>query len=159
MFLRTANRCAAARSGAGLVLGRPLYRRALSSSTSPHASSNQFAVASASVRQKSSSAAHEEVSDASSSPLSTSNTRNYRYSFNKDGDVVVHKPPRISEVLNFPASSTNHDPDSTQPVLLNAKEHVVGYLSRILNARVYDVCIETELQHAKNLSAVSFVVP
>jgi hypothetical protein len=78
---------------------------------------------------------------------------------NKDGDVVVHKPPsppvpHISEVLNFPASSASRDADATQPVLLNAKEHVVGYLSRILNARVYDVCIETELQLAKNLSAV-----
>jgi hypothetical protein len=40
------------------------------------------------------------------------------------------------------------------PVLLDAKEHVVGYLSRILNARVYDAAIETDLQHAKNLSAV-----
>lgn len=140
-----------ARGGAGIL--ERSSRRALSSK-SPHVSSNQFAAASASVRQKSSTAAHEDDVDPASSPLSTSNTRNYRYSFNKDGDVVVQKPPRISEVLNFPASSATLDPDSTQPVLLNAKEHVVGYLSRILNARVYDVCIETELQHAKNLSAV-----
>ena len=39
-----------------------------------------------------------------------------------------------------------------KPVLLNAKEHVVGYLSRILNARVYDAAIETDLQYAPNLS-------
>jgi len=50
------------------------------------------------------------------------------------------------EYIEFPAKE--------KPVLLNAKEHVVGYLSKILNARVYDVAVETELQHAKNLSAV-----
>jgi len=43
-----------------------------------------------------------------------------------------------------------HEED--KPVLLNAKQHVVGYLSRILNARVYDAAIETDLQHAQNLS-------
>jgi len=37
---------------------------------------------------------------------------------------------------------------------LNAREHAVGYLSKILNARVYDAAVETELQEAKNLSAV-----
>lgn len=42
----------------------------------------------------------------------------------------------------------------TKPVLLNAKEHAIGYLSKILNARVYEAAIETDLQHAKNLSAV-----
>lgn len=30
-----------------------------------------------------------------------------------------------------------------------------GYLNKILNSKVYDVAIETELQHAKNLSRVS----
>ncbi len=30
-----------------------------------------------------------------------------------------------------------------------------GYLGKILNAKVYDVAVETELQHAKNLSQVS----
>lgn len=97
-----------------------------------------------------------------------SSSRAHRYSLNKDGDVVVspeHQPDsfperseRTTEVLRFPASSNRQgyprDDAPTQPVLLNAKEHVVGYLSRILNARVYDVCIETELQHARNLSAV-----
>jgi hypothetical protein len=39
-------------------------------------------------------------------------------------------------------------------VLLNAQEHAVGYLSKILNARVYEAAIETELQEAKNLSSV-----
>ncbi|MGK3738926.1 MAG: hypothetical protein ACI90V_005773 [Bacillariaceae sp.] len=45
-----------------------------------------------------------------------------------------------------------------KPILLNAKEHAVGYLNRILNARVYEAAIETELQHAKNLSNVSELV-
>ncbi len=40
----------------------------------------------------------------------------------------------------------------TKPVLLNAKHHAVGYLSRVLNARVYDVCDETMLQEAPFLS-------
>ena len=31
---------------------------------------------------------------------------------------------------------------------------ICGYLNKILNAKVYDVAIETELQHAKNLSKV-----
>jgi hypothetical protein len=31
-----------------------------------------------------------------------------------------------------------------------------GYLGMILNAKVYDVAVETELQHAKSLSLVSF---
>jgi hypothetical protein len=31
-----------------------------------------------------------------------------------------------------------------------------GYLGMILNAKVYDVAIETELQHAKSLSLVSY---
>lgn len=49
------------------------------------------------------------------------------------------------EYISFQADS--------KPVLLNAKQHVVGYLSRILNARVYDAAIETELQFAPNLSS------
>ena len=46
-------------------------------------------------------------------------------------------------------------PEAT-PVVLDSKEHVVGYLSKILNARVYDAAIETELQEAKNLSHVRY---
>jgi hypothetical protein len=55
---------------------------------------------------------------------------------------------------------SKNDPDDIeyQPLILNAKEHAVGYLSRILNARVYEAAIETELQHAKNLSAVSIIL-
>ena len=68
-------------------------------------------------------------------------------------DQVDH---RSEEFIDFPiANDDKHigGAQSTKPVLLNAKEHVVGYLSRILNARVYDAAIETDLQHAKNLSA------
>jgi hypothetical protein len=36
----------------------------------------------------------------------------------------------------------------------DAKEDAVGYLDKILNARVYEAAIETDLQEAKNLSAV-----
>uniref|UniRef100_A0A7S2SP50 Threonine dehydratase n=2 Tax=Rhizochromulina marina TaxID=1034831 RepID=A0A7S2SP50_9STRA len=38
------------------------------------------------------------------------------------------------------------------PVLLDSDKHAVGYLSSILNARVYDVAYETPLQHARSLS-------
>lgn len=71
---------------------------------------------------------------------------------------------RQEEVIRFPSSSLPSLPrqetetTTTQPVLLNSKEHAVGYLSKILNARVYDAAIETELQEAKNLSTVSVYV-
>ena len=48
--------------------------------------------------------------------------------------------------------------DETKPILLNSKEHAIGYLSQILNAKVYEAAIETDLQHAKNLSAVSDII-
>lgn len=69
-----------------------------------------------------------------------------------DSDECSSYPSKTSEILEF-ATSHNGDSEMT-PVLLDAKEHVVGYLSRILNARVYDAAIETDLQHAKNLSSV-----
>lgn len=67
-----------------------------------------------------------------------------------EGDV-----PR-QEMIRFPSSESGKSTvmESTTPVLLNSKEHAVGYLSKILNARVYDAAIETELQEAKNLSTV-----
>ena len=54
-------------------------------------------------------------------------------------------PQKQSEFVSFP--------EEGKPVLLNSQQHVVGYLSRILNARVYDAAVETELQEAKNLSS------
>lgn len=64
-------------------------------------------------------------------------------------EEIAERPPN-SEVISFPTVD-----GEGQPVLLNAQEHAVGYLSKILNARVYDVAKETQLQEAKNLSAVS----
>jgi hypothetical protein len=68
------------------------------------------------------------------------------------------------EVIRFP-SSVKPKPstivtvkDESVPVLLNSKEHAVGYLSKILNARVYDAAIETDLQEAKNLSSVRYLI-
>eukprot|EP00979_Chaetoceros_neogracilis_P003657 scaffold652_cov188-Chaetoceros_neogracile.AAC.3 len=55
----------------------------------------------------------------------------------------------VQDVVTFPSST---EPDHETPVLLNSKEHAVGYLSKILNARVYDAAIETQLQDAKSLS-------
>jgi hypothetical protein len=67
-----------------------------------------------------------------------------------------------AEMISFPMTNPKSSTLSPakieyQPILLNSKEHAVGYLSKILNARVYEAAIETELQHAKNLSAVSRV--
>jgi hypothetical protein len=76
----------------------------------------------------------------------------FDYVLNKDGDIEKQNKERMhaQEVVSFPSEQ-----DVGQPVLLNAKEHVIGYLSRILNARVYEAAIETQLQYATNLSAVS----
>lgn len=78
---------------------------------------------------------------------------NHLYAFDENGETSA---AAASEKISFPAASSNDaDEVEYQPVLLNSKEHAVGYLSKILNARVYEAAIETELQHAKNLSAVS----
>ena len=71
------------------------------------------------------------------------------YAFDENGESTA-------EVVSFPASaqSRHRIADDSKPVLLNAKEHAVGYLGKVLNARVYEAAIETELQEAKNLSAV-----
>jgi hypothetical protein len=81
------------------------------------------------------------------------NPEDFEYALNKEGDVckTSKERARAQEVLSFPSSQEQEG----QPVLLNAKEHVIGYLSRILNARVYEAAIETDLQYATNLSAVS----
>ena len=64
----------------------------------------------------------------------------------------------VQELVDFPATAKKDGTDAEkvtmEPVLLNSKEHVVGYLSRILNATVYDAAIETELQYATNVSTV-----
>jgi threonine dehydratase len=57
----------------------------------------------------------------------------------------------MEEVVTFPASNSEGE---EVPILLNSKEHAVGYLSKILNARVYEAAIETQLQEAKNLSSL-----
>jgi hypothetical protein len=92
----------------------------------------------------------------SSSAQDESEQAKDQYAFNENGDA----PPRDSEVISFPAVDKDSPLYNSElkPVLLNSKEHVVGYLSKILNARVYDAAIETKLQHAKNLSAVSHAV-
>mmetsp|Transcript_24806 Transcript_24806/g.58205 ORF Transcript_24806/g.58205 Transcript_24806/m.58205 type:complete len:603 (-) Transcript_24806:66-1874(-) len=59
-----------------------------------------------------------------------------------------------SQVVPFPVAATmSPDANVENEVSLNLKEKRVGYLNRILNARVYEAAIETELQHAENLSA------
>ena len=81
---------------------------------------------------------------------SSSSMTNRQYAFDENGDV-------LAELVDFPAVDRNSKLYNmeTKPVLLNSKEHAIGYLSKILNARVYEAAIETDLQHARNLSAVS----
>lgn len=71
----------------------------------------------------------------------------YVSSFDENGNSTEQ------EIIHFPSEHK----DIPTPVMLNAKEHAIGYLSKILNARVYEAAIETDLQHAKNLSAVSLL--
>jgi hypothetical protein len=75
----------------------------------------------------------------------------YKYPFDENGEAPTH-----TEIVSFPTVDRDSPKynEETIPILLNAKEHAVGYLSRILNARVYEAAIETDLQHAKNLSSV-----
>jgi hypothetical protein len=79
----------------------------------------------------------------------------FEYILDTDGDVskAVKERKPAQELVSFPSEQ-----EEGYPVLLNAKEHVVGYLSRILNARVYESAIETELQYAPNLSSVSILI-
>ncbi len=70
----------------------------------------------------------------------------HSYAFDENGETA--------EFIDFPVSAKDSNERVKQPILLNSKEHAVGYLSKILNARVYDAAIETELQEAKNLSSV-----
>ena len=65
---------------------------------------------------------------------------------------------KLSAAAAAPSTSSINVKDESIPVLLNSKEHAVGYLSKILNARVYDAAIETELQEAKNLSSVRYQI-
>ncbi len=50
--------------------------------------------------------------------------------------------------------STAIIPPEEEPVMGESLDES-GYLGMILNAKVYDVAVETELQHAKSLSLVS----
>lgn len=56
-----------------------------------------------------------------------------------------------------PTSSTSVGDLSTTPptTMYNKNMSENDYLNKILNSKVYEVAIETELQHAKNLSSVS----
>jgi hypothetical protein len=90
------------------------------------------------IRSKSSSRVTEESSE----------TDGHNYAFDKDGEART-------DTIQFPTVDRESPSyNIEEPILLNAKEHAVGYLSRVLNARVYEAAVETDLQHAKNLSSV-----
>jgi hypothetical protein len=111
----------------------------------------------------------EEDDNAVAENSTSTNNKTNTYAFDENGQAVgmtgINRrrpsssppPPRAeqtTDVVSFPIDALDGGIEY-EPVLLNAKEHAVGYLSRILNARVYEAAIETDLQHAKNLSAVS----
>ncbi len=118
------------------------------------------------------------LSSSSRSLLSNQSSRRYksiRPSFDNDnndsqGGITLTKEGLmndgrdvVSEIVNFPSTPQNNSNEehrnmdtATTPVLLNSKEHAVGYLNKILNAKVYEAAIETQLQHAKSLSTVRF---
>ena len=70
----------------------------------------------------------------SSSPLSTT-TKRHQSTTNKPGDNGQEEEEQLATLLAGEALMAGD-----------------GYFGKILNANVYDVAIETELQHAKNLS-------
>jgi len=82
---------------------------------------------------------------------SLSTTAGQPYTFDENGEASG----TFEELVDIPAISRNNPGGSegTVPILLDSNKHAIGYLSLILNARVYEAAIETELQHAKNLSA------
>ena len=90
---------------------------------------------------------HRPKSTSSSSTASTAYARTSLIESDSNNDELK-SPQSIS-------SSVEEDEMEYQHVPLDANEHAVGYLNRILNARVYEAAIETELQYAKNLSTVS----
>lgn len=78
----------------------------------------------------------------------------------QEEDVVTYDNTRNGTSYSRSSIADHQDEaffPGSNPVLLNAKVHAVGYLSKILNARVYEAAIETELQFATNLSTVSTV--
>jgi hypothetical protein len=84
----------------------------------------------------------------STSAQETDDESSHSYAIDENSDIRT-------EIVLFPArSSQTPNATDSKPILLNAKEHAVGYLGKVLNARVYEAAIETELQEATNLSSV-----
>lgn len=75
------------------------------------------------------------------------------------GDTNSWKRPPLSTTVrqqaSMPSPNNGHDVEQS---CRGSSQTVCGYLGKILNAKVYDVAVETELQHAKNLSQVSFFI-
>lgn len=87
--------------------------------------------------------------------LRSSSQSHFRY---KSTQSYQQDDEGVKDVVNFPSSSKLNQGQDEAPVLLNSKEHAIGYLNRILNARVYEAAIETKLQHAKSLSMVRLII-
>lgn len=92
-------------------------------------------------------------SSSSTSPFIFSRSSYLRHKSTQPSYIKDDDDEGVKDVVSFPSSKAKNVHDET-PVLLNSKEHAVGYLNRILNARVYEAAIETKLQHAKSLSTV-----
>ena len=67
--------------------------------------------------------------------------------------ATTYAPTTLTNINRY-KSSTAAIPPEEEPAMGESLDES-GYLGMILNARVYDVAVETELQHAKSLSQVS----
>ena len=75
-----------------------------------------------------------------------------------DDNEEAEEEAAVSVVPAFRPTATNKATAANTATTTMAVSAGDGYLGRILNAKVYDVAVETELQHAKNLSQVSRIV-
>ena len=68
--------------------------------------------------------------------------------------ATTYAPTTLKNIYRYKSSTAAIIPPEEEPAMGESLDES-GYLGMILNARVYDVAVETELQHAKSLSQVS----
>ena len=70
---------------------------------------------------------------------------------------ATYTPTTLTNINRYKSSTAAIIPPEEEPAMGESLDES-GYLGMILNARVYDVAVETELQHAKSLSQVSVII-
>lgn len=71
--------------------------------------------------------------------------------------ATTYAPTTLKNINRYKSSTAAIIPPEEEPAMGESLDES-GYLGMILNARVYDVAVETELQHAKSLSKVSVII-